>query len=271
MLRDAQVTNRAQLKQGRCKVHLLIAREKRDGSANVDGELTWIEEDFLLKFRVTDPSHIYFKNPESEFGADWNYLLRRREGVRLYNSRSRQASSRTAAPGSFDSLFHLNPWLKLYTCCPPDNAPPAGRQWVEMIGPHPAMREVMAHSSFQFEHLPDGSIKQIRRDRDGSVGEIVFSSEQNYNVASLVQRDPQNATEQSVTYSYQKIGTATLPAECVAWSRGGGPRVTFTYKYSDWDVKSPVSPARCRSRGSARWSGSFRVRVEVSPPGRPRG
>lgn len=244
MLRDAQVTNRAELKQGRCRVRLVITREQREGSAVVEGELTWIEDDFLLKFKVTDPSHVFFRQPEDEFGADWDYILRRRDGVRIYNSRSRQLSSRSADPASFDSLFHLNPWVQIFTCCPPDAVPPAGRPWVEIIGPHPAMKEVMNHSKFEFEHLPDGGIRQIRRDRKGTAVEIVFPSADNFQVGSSLERDPRGVVTQSVRYRYQRAGRATLPVECEAWRTGGhvAPRAIFTYQYSNWDVKSRVPP-----------------------------
>jgi hypothetical protein len=246
MLRDAQATRRSEFRQGHANVTLVMARKGVTTPATVEGDLTWSDGDFLLKYKVSDPSKVHFRAAEREFGNEWKFMLLTRDGLRLYDPNTGTLQSRSAGPGAIDPIFNLNPWVQLFGCCPPSaESAMGGRSWLELIGPHPSMKEVMDHSKFEYLHLPDDSIKQIRRDRDGSVNEIVFSSNYDFLVSSMVQRGPSGETEQEGTFQYRRSGKAIIPVECEFYmvSERSAPVVTFRYIFSNWNVEKPVTRA----------------------------
>jgi hypothetical protein len=245
MLRDAQVTNREAMRHGHARIEVVIAKDGAVSPATVEGSLIWSEGDFLLKYRVSDPAAVRFKRSPSANGPGWNLLLRTRDGVRIYNSKTGATQKRKGGPGAFDPVLELNPWTQLSHCCPPDADPLlGGRAWVEMIGPHPAMQAVAKNSHFEYVTLPGGNIKQTRRDEGGWVNEIVFAIEFDYLPLSLTQFDPGQAIQHEVKYQYRRVAKTIVPVEVQSYSvfDRSAPVMRFTYKYASWDTK-PVSRA----------------------------
>jgi hypothetical protein len=244
MLRDAQVTNRAALRQGHATVQLSIAKKGVATPASIEGVLTWSDSDFLLKYKISDPSKVYFKSKNSDPGGGWHLLLRTRDEVRIYNPNTGASYTRKSGPSSFDPVFDLNPWVQLFACCPPSADPALGGvSWVELIGPHPSLKGIMESSQFEYSTLPDNSIKQTRRDRGGFTNEIIFSSANNYLISSMIQRDAAGSVEQEGKFQYLRAGQTVVPLECEFYLAPGGasPVLTLTYKYSNCDVRKRVA------------------------------
>lgn len=249
LLRDSQATHRAAFRQGHTKVEVLVTRTGKNRPALIEGDVTWADGDFLLKYRVSDPEAAHFRAAADEFGDDWSFLLSNRDGVRIYNGKNGVLFSRTVSPASFDPIFNLDPWLLLFTCCPPTVDPrTGGRPWVEMIGLHPAMKRVVEHSVFSYEKSPDGSIKQTRRDPDGWVNEMVFSADFDLLLSSMTQRDPEGKIRQEARFQYRRAGKDIIPVECEFYAvpDDRAPVVKDRYRYSGWDVRKPVERSSLR-------------------------
>ena len=69
LLRNAQTTNGASFAQGRTSLRIELLKAGVDEPATIDGEVTWRNEDFLLKFTVSDPSRIHYQTA-GDFGEN---------------------------------------------------------------------------------------------------------------------------------------------------------------------------------------------------------
>jgi len=244
VLKDAQATNRDAWKRGQAAVRLEITRKESPGVAIMEGDVRWLDANYILRYKVSDPEAVWFHDRGKSMDLEWNYIAKGSKKVITYLTRYSVLNEREPTPSAIEPLYDLAPPTNFSRCCPPYGL--GGRPWTEMIGPSADTPEVFRSSKFSHITLPNGDIEQTRVDERGSKVVTVFSARDNLAPRSSVSFTPAGKLNDELEYRYSKRADGVvLPAGATRMGRSEdlSREITYHYVFSDVRVPGDVSPA----------------------------
>jgi hypothetical protein len=250
MLRDAQVSNREAFRSGRMtgRIHNAFHDPDKIKHMRIDFEVWWDGDKTFWKLMIRDErrtytvravDHDYTQEPESE------YLLHADGKYYIYDSIPKLLILHS--DDKFDVRYlEVNPWDSWFCCEPPHGK--AGPLWLSQIGTaKDPIRGSTSH--FAIERQGDDLIRQVRKDLDGGVKEILFSMKACGNVVETkyTPTDPRQSAAMG-TYTWRTLpdGLCVLDGWNFSMTKSpqGNVDANFELKVDSIDVKTPVDSAR---------------------------
>jgi hypothetical protein len=216
VLRDLLVHNAEGLRQGTTTMRIEHTTGREGRHMEMEAEVHWYDEQYFTRFRVHDSAGELLGRLETKEPLEaqpWDLLLKNREETLGYNGLSHVMLRRPPADNfPTEPLLHFSPrdlWLK---CYPPNGS--SGRPWTEMVGLS-VTGGSGASSTTEYARIDADRVKQVRRDPDGGVLEMVFSLRDSGNVVSFAytSRDS-GAGDSKGSYRWKMLNGVSVLDHC---------------------------------------------------------